>query len=232
MPDNASTNGNGGAAQNGAPKSAASTVLRALICPHCRKGRLDPTGKRPGEAVTCPACGGATKATLEMTLGAERLLQRQSQRDRSKRTFGELNEEEKLEFIGKQSTVQQMYYFLLLRLGPRGLIGVYLGLFVLFGGLILTYLLTFGGYTLRSVPWWVWPLAVLGGGLLGLVGWFVHGTVMHYYQKGKAAAAAADPRRSGASSRRAAATTVRTRTPSSTSTPARRAGSSRNNAKR
>jgi hypothetical protein len=220
MPDNSSANGNGAA-------PAPVPVLRALVCPHCRKGRLDPTGKRPGEPVTCPACGGATKATLEMTLGEERILERQSRRDKAKRSFAELNAEEKLEFIGKQGFLPQMYYFLLYRLGPKGMLGLYLGLFLLFGGLFLTYQLTFGKKVLNTVPWWVWLLAVVGGGLLGLVGWFIHGTAMHYYQKHKAAAAAADPRK-GLSSRRTA-TTVRTRTPSSTS---RRAGSSRKNGAR
>ncbi|HOX06309.1 MAG TPA: hypothetical protein PK280_07905 [Planctomycetota bacterium] len=229
MPENANPSGSGAPQGGAAPKTATSAVLRALICPHCRKGRLDAAGKRPGEPVTCAVCGGVTKATLEMTLGEERIFERQSRRDKAKRSFAELSDEEKIEFIAKQGALAQMYYYLLFRLGPKGMLGLYLGIFLLFGTLFMTYQLTFGQKTLDAAPWWVWVLAILGGGVLGFVGWFVHGTVMHYYQKRKAAAAAADPRRAGASSRRSAAVTVRTKAPSTATT--RRAGPGRTSGK-
>jgi hypothetical protein len=185
----------------------AAPVARALVCGHCHKGKLDPAGRRPGEEIRCPLCGKASKVTLEMTLGEERILERQKSREQAKRTFRELSDEEKLEFLARQSGVIQMYYYLQYQLGPRGMVAIYLGLFVLFGGLIITYLLTYGGMELRTEKLSVGTvlLWVLGGAFLGLVGWFVHTTVMFYYQKSKAAADAADPRRGASSSRRTAA---------------------------
>ena len=209
-----------------APSAAgAAPVARVLVCGHCHKGKLDPAGRRPGQEVQCPLCGKASKVTLEMTLGEERILERQKSREQAKRTFRELSDEEKLEFLAKQSGIVQMYYYLLYQLGPRGMVALYLGLFVLFGGLFITYLITVVGMELRTEKLSVWMVVswVLGGAFLGLVGWFVHTTVMFYYQKSKAAANAADPRRGAASSRR---TTAIRNKPSSTrikppSTPAR-----------
>jgi hypothetical protein len=40
-----------------------------FVCRFCRKGRLDPAGKKPGEDMACPQCGKLTKVTLEHTLG-------------------------------------------------------------------------------------------------------------------------------------------------------------------
>ncbi len=207
--------------------STTQAVIRALVCAHCRKGRLDPAGKRPGEQVACPACGGLSKVTLEMTLGEEKLLERQRNREKAKRTFAELSEEEKLEFIAKKGGVAQMYWFLQYRLGPKGMLGLYLGAFLLVAGLVLAYALTFGGMEIRAIAWYWWVLTIVGGGVLGFVGWFVHGTASHYYKKHKAASGG-DTRRTASARRNA--TTVRTAKPSTT---ARRPGqSSRTNGPR
>jgi len=187
-------------------------VARALVCPGCRRGRLDPAGKRPGDSTTCPACGAAARVTLEMTLGGERILQRQSQREMARRTFGELDDSEKLEFIGRQGAIRRIYYFLLYRLGPRGLTGLYLGCLALFAALFLTYLVRVKGVTISPAPWWVWLATVGGGGLIGALGWLIHTTAVHYYRKHRAAAAGASPRKGPPAHRRADA--VRPKAPS------------------
>jgi hypothetical protein len=196
-------------------------AARALVCAHCRKGRLDPAGKRPGEQIQCPACGKPVTVTLQMTLGEDRIIERQRNVAKALRSFGELSEEEKLEFIAGQDSFGQLFYFLQYQVGPKGMTGVYLGLVVLYGGLMITYALTYGGMKLREIAWYWWLVAVLGGGFLGVLGWFVHGTAMHYYQKHKAAKEAANPRRSKAASARRNASTVRTKAPT---TAAKRPG--------
>jgi hypothetical protein len=184
---------------------SAPPVARALVCGQCHKGKLDPAGKKPGEEIRCPLCGKSSKVTLEMTLGEERILDRQKSREQAKRTFQEMSDEEKLEFLARQGGITQIYYYLLYQLGPRGMVAVYLGLFVLFFGMFLTYLLTVAGYELRSVSAWTVVGVVAGGALMGLLGWFVHTTTTFYLKKKKAEKDAADPRRGASSSRRTAA---------------------------
>jgi hypothetical protein len=199
-----------------AAPGAGAAVARGLVCSQCRKGRLDPAGKRPGEQILCPACGQPATVTLEMTLGQDRIIERQRNLSKALRSFSELSDEEKLEFIAGQDIFGRLFYVLQYELGPKGMKGLYLGLVVLYGGLMITYALTFGGMKLREIAWYWWLVTIGGGGFLGLLGWFVHGTAMHYYQKRQAAKEAANPRRSKAASARRNASTVRTKVPTAT----------------
>jgi len=185
------------------PEAAAGVptpAARAFVCWSCRKGKLDPAGKQLGEDMICPLCGKATKVTLEHAMGEEAAARRQKAKETAKKDFDQLSPEEKLELIAKKGGLEQLWYFLKFQLGPRGMVALYLVMVVLFAAALLTYLLTIGGYEMRSVSPWTVVAVIVGGAVAGFVGWFVHGTAMYYYKKKKAQAGAAEGK--GGSARR------------------------------
>jgi len=183
-------------------------VAKVFVCGRCRKGRFDPTGLQIGEEMACPECGHKVKVTLEHLMGEERA----SRRQKIKKTFEDMSEEEKAAFLAEKSSAERFYYFLRYKLGPKGMIILYLAFIVVVGMLIIGGKLASGQYTLRSVSWWVVVLWIVGGAAIGVVGHFSYIAIMYYYKKKFAANAGGG--RSGA--RR---TSVRRRASSSRKEP-------------
>lgn len=179
----------------GAPAPAPPPVPRAFVCPACRKGRLDPAGKRLGQDMTCPACGRRTKVALEHLMGEERA----SRRERAKKPFDEMSDEEKAEFLAKKSGLERFYFFLRHRLGPRGMVVAYLVLVVLVVAILISPGLLSGRLYLKKIAWYWWLVALVAGAALGVAGHFGYVALRFYWKKRRAASEAADPsrRRSG-----------------------------------
>ncbi len=180
-------------------------VAKAFICSRCRKGKLDPTGLGMGDWMACPDCGHRTKVTLEHTMGEERA----SRRQKTKKTFEEMDEEEKAEFLAKKSAVERFFFFLKYKLGPKGMVALYLGVVVLAGVGTIVYKVVCEGMEFNWPPWWVWPLTVIGAGLLGVVAHFAYVSLMHYYKKNIAPKTAGGPRGSRRMSTRRRSSSVR-----------------------
>ena len=180
-------------------------VAKAFICSRCRKGKLDPTGLRMGDWMACPDCGHRTKVTLEHTMGEERA----SRRQKTKKTFEEMDEEEKAEFLAKKSAVERFFFFVKYKLGPKGIIILYLSLIVAVAALIIGSKLASGDYVFKSVQWWVVLLWIVGGAAVGIGAHFGYVSLMYYYKKNIAPKTAGGPRGSRRMSTRRRSSSVR-----------------------
>jgi DNA-directed RNA polymerase subunit RPC12/RpoP len=158
---------------------AGAAPVRAFVCARCHKGRLDPAGLKMGEAMACPECGARTKVTLEHLMGEERA----SRRQKIKKTFDDMSDEEKADFLAEKGAAERFYYFLRYKLGPRGMILLYLAFIVVVATLIIGQKLASGEYELRSVKWWVVVLWIVGGAAIGVAGHFGYIAAMYYYKK-------------------------------------------------
>jgi len=154
-------------------------VAKLFVCARCGKGRLSPAGLQIGSEMACPECGHRIKVTLEHLMGEERA----SRRQKVKKTFDEMSDEEKAEFLAGKSAVERFYYFLRYKLGPKGMIILYLAFIVTVGMLIIGTKLASGQYTMRSVSWWVVVLWIFGGAAVGVAGHFGYIAVLYYYKK-------------------------------------------------
>jgi hypothetical protein len=157
----------------------AAPVAKAFVCSKCRKGKLDATGLRMGDWMACPECGHRTKVTLEHTMGEERA----SRRQKVKKTFEEMDEEERAAYLASKTPVERFFLFVRHKLGPKGVVSVYLGLVVLVGAGVIAYKVIVEGMTINWPPWWVWPLTLLGAALLGVGAHFGYVSLMYYYRK-------------------------------------------------
>jgi DNA-directed RNA polymerase subunit RPC12/RpoP len=154
-------------------------VAKVFICGRCRKGRFDPTGLQIGQEMACPECGHRVKVTLEHLMGEERA----SRRQKVKKTFEDMTEDEKAAFLAEKSSAERFYYFLRYKLGPKGMVILYLAFIVVVGMLIIGSKLASGQYTLRSVSWWVVVLWIVGGAAIGVAGHFGYIAIMYYYKQ-------------------------------------------------
>ncbi len=154
-------------------------VAKSFICTRCRKGKLDPTGLKIGDWMVCPDCGHRTKVTLEHVMGEERA----SRRQQAKKTFEDMNEEEKAEFLAKKSGLEKFLIFVKYKLGPKGVVIIYLGVIVLFAALIITTKVLSGEWEFKEVVWWKVILWLVGGAAIGVAGHFGYVTLMFYYRK-------------------------------------------------
>lgn len=157
-------------------------VAKAFICTRCKKGRLDPVGLKMGEAMACPDCGHLTNVTLEHLMGEARA----SQRQRAKKPFSEMNDEEKADYLATKTALEKFIIFVRHKLGARGVVGIYLGLMVVITALIVTYLLLFGGYHMRSVSMWTVIGTIVGAAVVGVVAHFGYVALMYHYKKMRA----------------------------------------------
>lgn len=167
----------------GGETTSAPPVARAFICARCKKGRLDPTGLKMGQAMACPECGHRTRVTLEHTMGEERA----SRRQKVKKTFEEMTEEERADFLFEKNALEKLMIFIRFKLGPRGVVGLYLSLVVVAAAIIIGGKLASGDYEMQSVEWWVVVLWIIGGALAGVAGHFGYVTLLYYYKKKQAA---------------------------------------------
>lgn len=171
-----------------------------FLCRFCRKGRLDPGDRKPGEDMACPACGKLTKVTLEHTLGEERVSRRQKARQAQRVPFHQLPEDKQLEILAKKTGAEKYWYLLMYHLGPKGMVVLYLGIVVIAATAALAYALTLGGMEIKDHPWWYWLVYPLVGAAVGLAGFFGWVTFKHY--RAKAHSATADLRENRGSTRR------------------------------
>ncbi|MHC4915236.1 MAG: hypothetical protein ACYTGB_07070 [Planctomycetota bacterium] len=180
-------------------------VAKAFICSRCRKGKLDPTGLKMGDWMACPDCGHRTKVTLEHTMGEERA----SRRQKTKKTFEEMDDEEKAEFLAKKTPVERFFFFVKYKLGPKGIVILYLSLIVVVAILIIGAKLASGEYELKTVKWWVVLLWIIGGAAVGIGAHFGYVSLMYYYKKNIAPKTAGGPRGSRRMSTRRRSSSVR-----------------------
>ena len=157
-------------------------VAKAFICTRCKKGRLDPVGLKMGEAMACPDCGHLTNVTLEHLMGEARA----SQRQRGRKPFSEMSDEEKADYLATKTALEKFVIFVRHKLGAKGVAGIYLGLVVVITGLIVTYLLVFGGYHMRSVSMWTVIGTIVGAAVVGVVAHFAYVALMYHYKKMRA----------------------------------------------
>jgi hypothetical protein len=163
----------------GSPTGQAAPVARAFLCRRCRRGRLDPAGLSLGENMTCPECGALAQVTLEHVMGEERA----TRREKARKTFEEMTDEEKAEYLAGKGALERLLIFVRHRLGPKGMAALYLGLLVVVVLGVIFAKLSSGGYRLRAVSWWVVVLWIVGGALAGVIGHFSYVTIMYHYKK-------------------------------------------------
>ncbi len=154
-------------------------VAKVFICARCKSGKLDPTGLKMGDAMACPECGHLTKVTLEHLMGEARA----SRRQQAKKAFEEMDDEEKAEFLASKTGLEKLIIFVRYRLGAKGSAAIYLGLVVVVAALVITYLLVFGNYEMRSVSIWVVVGTVVGAAVFGVAAHFAYVTLMFHYKK-------------------------------------------------
>lgn len=169
-------------ADRGPSADDAAPIPAIFLCRFCRKGRLNPSGKKPGEEMACPACGKPIKVTLEHTLGEEHLARRQSAREAARVPFHALPEEKQLEILARKTGAGKCWYLLMYHLGPKGMVALYLGTLVMLVAALVSYRVVSrdpGEPWFQPHPWWYWLVAAgagAGAGLLGFFGWvtFAH----------------------------------------------------------
>ena len=177
------------------PAAAPTPIPAIFLCRSCRKGRLDAAGRKPGEDMTCPNCGKPTKVNLEHTLGEEHVAQRQKAREAARVPFHDLPEEKQLELLSRKTGVEKLWFRLMHRLGPKGMVVLYLGIVISLAAALIAYVVIVLGWRFKDHPWWYWLVAVgvgVGAGLAGFVGWV---TFTYYRDKRCAAAGAAKEQR-------------------------------------
>ncbi len=167
------------AADVGSDTASLPPVAKAFICARCKKGKLDPAGLSMGEAMACPDCGHLTNVTLEHLMGEARA----SQRQRAKKAFGEMSDEEKADYLATKTALEKFVIFVRFKLGAKGVAGIYLGLLVVVTALIVAYLLLFGGYHMRSVSIWTVIGTIVGAAVVGVVAHFGYVALMYHYKK-------------------------------------------------
>jgi hypothetical protein len=165
-------------------------VAKAFICSWCRKGKLDPAGLRIGEMMACPDCGRETKVTLEHVMGEERA----SRRQQAKKTFEEMSDEERAEFLAKKTALEKIIIFVRYKLGPKGIVIIYLTLLVLIATLIIGAKVASGEWEFQKVSWWKVILWIVSGAVVGVAAHFGYVTLMYYYKKNIAPKTAGGPR--------------------------------------
>jgi len=63
--------------------------------------------------------------------------ERASRRQKIKKTFDDMSEEEKAAFLAEKGAAERFYYFLRYKLGPRGMVLLYLAFIVVVATLII-----------------------------------------------------------------------------------------------
>jgi DNA-directed RNA polymerase subunit RPC12/RpoP len=154
-------------------------VAKSFVCSKCGQGKLDPTGMKIGEWMACPECGHRAKVTLEHIMGEERA----SRRQQAKKVFEDMNDEEKAEYLAKKTALERFLLFVKHKLGPKGVIIIYLSLILLMAGLIITSKVATGEWEFKEVVWWKVVLWVVGGAAVGVAGHFGYVTLMYFYRK-------------------------------------------------
>jgi len=180
-------------------------VARSFVCSKCGQGKLDPTGMKIGEWMACPECGHRAKVTLEHVMGEERA----SRRQQAKKVFEDMNDEEKAEFLAKKTALERGLLFVKHKLGPKGVVIIYLGLIVVVAGLIITSKVAAGEWEFKAVAWWTVVLWVVGGAAVGVAGHFGYVTLMYFYRKNIADKSGGSGARRGSVRRRSASTRKR-----------------------
>jgi len=166
-------------------------VAKSFVCARCRKGKLDPTGLKIGDWMACPDCGHRSKVTLEHVMGEERA----SRRAQAKKTFEDMDDEEKAEFLAGKNGLEKFIIFVKHKLGPKGVVIIYLTLVVLIAALVVGYNVAAGHWEFRGFAWWKVILWLGGGAAVGVAGHFGYVTLMYYYRKNLAEKSAGSGRR-------------------------------------